>query len=82
MSRYQKEISQCVIDNKILKLKIQHLEETVLEYMVKINVLEKKFDDNTKLIDKIYILLSHEISELNESVTNISPLVSSNSDDK
>ena len=82
MSRYKKEINMCNLDNKMLKLKIGQLEEVMLEYMVKINIIETQMNDNKKMLDKVYNLLSNEISELNESINNISPLVSSNSDDK
>jgi len=80
MSRYQKEITQCVLDNKVLKLKINNIEESVLKYMVQCHILEKKIEENSLMLDKIYKLLSNEISELNESISNASPIVSSNSD--
>jgi len=80
MSRYQKEISQCVLDNKVLKLKINNIEDSVLKYMVQCHILEKKIEENSLMLDKIYKLLSNEISELNESISNASPIVSSNSD--
>ena len=86
MSRYQRDITQCVMDNKILKMKIEQQEEVILRYMVKITIIEQKIKENQNLIQKIYNVLSNEIGILGETLDNISsPSISisgsNNSDD-
>lgn len=82
MNRYHKEITQCVLDNKMLKLKLDHQEEIILKYMVKLTIAEQKMIENSEMIGKIYNLLSTEISDLNESITILTPAQSSHSSDE
>jgi hypothetical protein len=66
----------------MLKLKLDHQEEIILKYMVKLTIAEQKMIENSEMIGKIYTLLSTEISDLNESITILTPAQSSHSSDE